>query len=247
MSPARAYIGNYKALSVPTDGNVGLNGNAAEIVAAIEAAVADGMNVINLSIGEPEVEPSRDLVALALDGAAAAGVVPVVAAGNDFDEFGPGSLSSPGTSDSAITVAAVTSPNGSGSSLAGFSASGPTPLSLRLKPDISAPGVSILSSVPGGGWESWSGTSMASPQIAGAAALLLERHPSWPVATVKAALIGSGKSVVVGRHVAPPTRGGGGLADPARADAPLVLASPASISLALSAGGHRSRHRRPER
>ena len=106
----RAYIGNYKALTVPTDSGVGLDGNAAEIVAAIEAAVADGMDVINLSIGEPEVEPSRDLVALALDAAARAGVVPVVAAGNDFDEFGRGSLSSPGTSERAITVAAVTSP-----------------------------------------------------------------------------------------------------------------------------------------
>ena len=63
----RAYLGNYKALTIPTDAGVGLNGNAAEIVAAIEAAVADGMNVINLSIGEPEVEPSRDLVALALE------------------------------------------------------------------------------------------------------------------------------------------------------------------------------------
>ena len=72
----RAYIGNYKALSVPTDADVGLDGNAAEIVAAIEAAVADGMDVINLSLGEPEVEPSRDLVALALDGAARAGVIP---------------------------------------------------------------------------------------------------------------------------------------------------------------------------
>ena len=54
----RAYIGNYKALTVPTDANVGLDGNAPEIVAAIEAAVADGMDVINLSIGEPEIEPS---------------------------------------------------------------------------------------------------------------------------------------------------------------------------------------------
>ena len=78
---------------------VGLDGNAAEIVAAIEAAVKDGMDVINLSIGEPEVEPSRDLVARAIDAAAAAGVVPVVAAGNDFDDFGRGSVASPGTSD----------------------------------------------------------------------------------------------------------------------------------------------------
>ena len=135
----RAYIGNYKALSVPTPG-VGLDGNAAEIVAAIEAAVKDGMDVINLSIGEPEVEPSRDLVARALDAAAAAGVVPVVAAGNDFDDFGRGSLSSPGTSDRAITVARSRARARAARASPGSAAPGPTALSLRLKPDISAPG-----------------------------------------------------------------------------------------------------------
>jgi subtilisin family serine protease len=232
----RAYIGNYKALSVPTPG-VGLDGNAPELVAAIEAAVKDGMNVINLSIGEPEVEPSRDLVALALDGAADAGVIPVVAAGNDYDDFGRGSLTSPGTADKAITVAAVTSPSGGRATLASFSSSGPTPLSLRLKPDISAPGVSILSSIPDHGWEAMSGTSMASPQIAGAAALLRERHPTWPVAAIKAALMSTGNSVDADGQPAPPTRGGGGLAMPARADVPLVLAAPASVSLGLVRAG----------
>lgn len=228
----RAYIGNYKALSVPTP-QVGLDGNAAEIVAAIEAAVSDGMDVINLSIGEPEVEPSRDLVAIALDAAAAAGVVPVVAAGNDFDEFGQGSLSSPGTSDKAITVAAVTLSKSGPAGIADFSSAGPTPLSLRLKPDVSAPGVSILSSVPKGGWESWQGTSMAAPHIAGAVALLLERHPSWSAATVKAALIGSGSDVDAGGQTASPTREGGGLADPLKADVPLLIATPASVSFGL--------------
>ena len=99
-----AYLGNYKALTVPTDSGVGLNGNSPEIVAAIEAAVADGMDVINLSLGEPEVDPERDAVAKALDNAAAAGVVPVVAAGNDYAELGIGSVGSPGTSIRAITV-----------------------------------------------------------------------------------------------------------------------------------------------
>ena len=244
----RAYIGNYKALSVPTDANVGLDGNVPELVAAIEAAVADGMDVINLSIGEPEVEPSRDLVALALDAAAAAGVVPVVAAGNDFDEFGRGSLSSPGTSDKAITVAAVTGSSGFLSGLADFSASGPTPLSLRLKPDVSAPGVSILSAVPNARWETMSGTSMASPQIAGAAALLIERHPSWSVAMLKAALIGSGSDVAVDGNVAAPTRGGGGLANPLKADVPFVLAAPASRLLRpRPTRRHRPGPRRPDR
>src|SRR4029078_4014045 len=78
----KAYIGNYKALTVPTRSGLGLNGNAPEIVAAIEAAVADGMDVINLSLGEPEIEPSRDIVALALDAAGRArGRAPRLAGG----------------------------------------------------------------------------------------------------------------------------------------------------------------------
>ncbi len=166
----RAYIGNYKALTIPTESGLGLNGNAPEIVAAIEAAVADGMDVINLSLGEPEIEPSRDLVALALDAAASAGVVPVVAAGNDYDDFGRGSLGSPGSSAAAITVGATTS--GASPSIASFSSAGPTPVSLRLKPDVVAPGTSILSSSPGG-WQLSSGTSMAAPHVSGVAALII--------------------------------------------------------------------------
>ena len=74
---------------------------------------------------------------------------------------------------------------------------------------------------------------MASPQIAGAAALLQERHPEWTVAEIKSALIGSGTPVKEGGKIAPPTRGGGGLAQPSQADVPLILASPASLSLGL--------------
>ena len=62
------------------------------------------MNVINLSLGEPEITPSRDIVVQAIDAAAAAGVVPVIAAGNDFDAVGPGSVGSPGSAPKAITV-----------------------------------------------------------------------------------------------------------------------------------------------
>src|SRR5205814_9947680 len=136
------------ALTTPTPG-VGLDGNAPEIAKTIEQAVADGMNVINLSIGEPEIEPARDIVVQALNGAAAAGVVPVVAAGNDFDEFGRGSIGSPGSAPGAISVAAVS--NGRGfpaDGIADFSSSGPTPVSLQLKPDVSAPGLNVISSLP---------------------------------------------------------------------------------------------------
>jgi subtilisin family serine protease len=102
----RAYIGNYKVLSTPDPGG-GLNGNSPEIIAGIEAAVADGMDVINLSLGEREIEPGRDLVAKALDAAAEAGVVPVAAAGNDYGDFGRGSVLSPSSAAQAISVASA--------------------------------------------------------------------------------------------------------------------------------------------
>jgi subtilisin family serine protease len=230
-----AYLGNYKALTIPTPG-FGLDGNSAELAAAVEAAVADGMNVINMSLGEPEVEPSRDVLVQAIEGAAAAGVVPVIAAGNDFTEFGYGSVSSPGSAPSAITVAAVDARN----EIADFSSGGPTPLSLQMKPDVSAPGVSILSSLPAseGTFGLLSGTSMAAPHVAGAAALLKERHPDWTVAQIKSALEQTGDPVhsASGAEV-PTTREGGGLVNLPRADVPLIFAAPTSLSFGLLAPG----------
>jgi subtilisin family serine protease len=229
-----AYIGNYKALTIPTPG-FGLDGNSAEIAAAIEAAVADGMDVINLSLGEPEVEPSRDLVVKALEGAAAAGVVPVVAAGNDFDEFGFGSVSSPANAPDAITVAAVTSRN----TIADFSSAGPTPLSLQMKPDVAAPGVDVISSLPadqGGLFGTLSGTSMAAPAVSAAAALLKERHPTWTVAQIKSALEQTGDPVVG----VTAQRDGGGVIDLPRADVPLLFAAPTGLSFGALAPGARA-------
>ena len=229
-----AHLGNYRALTIPTDA-VGLNGNSPELVAAIEAAVADGMDVINLSLGEPEVEPSRDAVARAIDNAAAAGVVPVVAAGNDYQLLGRGSVSSPGTAAAAITVAAAVRSQGA-ERIASFSGSGPTPLTLTLKPDVAAPGVDILSAQPGGAFEHLSGTSMAAPHVAGAAALLLERHPGWTVAQVKSALVQTADAVRLDGPTgpeAPSTRQGGGIADLVDAADPLVFASPQGLSFGL--------------
>ena len=227
-----AYLGNYKVLTIPTVSGVGLNGNSPEIAAGIEAAVRDGMDVINLSLGEPEIEPARDLVVAAVNGAADAGVVPVVAAGNDFQEFGRGSISSPASAAKAITAGAVTRRR----AIADFSSSGPTPLSLRLKPDVTAPGVAILSSVParGGLWSSFSGTSMAAPHVAGGAALLRQRHPSWTVAQLKSALVLTGGQVYRARRRAvAATRQGGAAVNLPRADRPLIFAAPATLSFGL--------------
>jgi subtilisin family serine protease len=232
-----AYIGNYKVLTIPTE-SFGLDGNSPEIVAGIEAAVKDGMDVINLSLGEPEIEPTRDIVVAALDRAADAGVIPVVAAGNDYGVGGRGSIGSPATSAKAIAVAA-SSEGGSGPAdvIAGFSSSGPAPVSLAMKPDLTAPGVDILSSLPNNQWSAhdWSGTSMAAPHVAGAAAVLKQRHPTWTPAQVKSALASTGDPVhgPDGKTEVPSTREGGGRIDLPRADNPLLFLDPVGLSFGL--------------
>jgi minor extracellular serine protease Vpr len=101
----RAWIGNYRVFNVPTPlGNQALT---PEIIAAFEAAVADGMDVINFSGGGPASEPVNDALIETIANVVAAGVVPVISSGNDRDEFGYGTAGSPGTAPDAISVAAV--------------------------------------------------------------------------------------------------------------------------------------------
>ena len=230
-----AQIGNYKVLTIPT-ANFGLDGNSPEIAAGIEAAVKDGMNVINLSLGEPEIQPQRDIVVKAIDAAAAAGVVPVIAAGNEFGDAGRGSVGSPGSAPDAITVAASTEGDaGPPDEIASFSSAGPTPVSLEMKPDVTAPGVNVISSLPQSTWAAWSGTSMASPHVAGAAAVLMQRHPTWTVEQIKSALESTGDPVHApgSSNEVQATREGGGRIDLARADDPLVFTDPTGLSFGL--------------
>ncbi|QOR66430.1 S8 family serine peptidase [Cytobacillus suaedae] len=79
--------------------------------------------------------------------------------------------------------------------MADFSSRGPVALTWMIKPDVSAPGVNIVSTVPGG-YGSKQGTSMASPHVAGAAALLLEKNPHWGTEDVKAALMNTAVDVI---------------------------------------------------
>jgi minor extracellular serine protease Vpr len=365
-----AYLGNYRVLTTPTP-TFGLDGNGAEIARAIDRAVADGMDVLNLSLGEPEVGPGDDLVEHAIGGAARAGVTTVVAAGNEGDEGGFGTISSPGSAAAAITVAAVTNdrifalpltvtdspappfpviagPNpipsswgagltlqvspacgsgtaagslvlvflnakcdarqagaavaltggaglvlstlgqgdpritdasglsggdipgvvisrrmaaalqaavaaaggssrvtvgnvtqslgsGNGGLTTSFSSLGPAPISLRLKPDVAAPGEGVLSTVPGG-YAIWDGTSMASPAVAGAAALLHQRHPRWKPADIRSALELTARPAYDGpsRAVeALPLAVGSGLIDVSAADVSPLLSPQASANFGL--------------
>jgi hypothetical protein len=101
----RAWIGNYRVFNVPTP--IGHIANTPEIAAAFEFAVRDGMDVINFSGGGAETEPANDAMIDVIRNVTAAGVVPVISAGNDRDQFGMGSVGSPGSAPEAITVAAV--------------------------------------------------------------------------------------------------------------------------------------------
>ena len=101
----RAWIGNYRVFNAPTP--IGYVANAAEIIEAFEAAVQDGMDVINFSGGGAMSEPAADPILEAVGNVARAGVVPVISAGNDRDEFGFGTVGSPGVAEEAISVAAV--------------------------------------------------------------------------------------------------------------------------------------------
>jgi subtilisin family serine protease len=101
----RAWLGNYRVFTVPTP--IGHVANTPEIIAAFEEAVKDGMDVVNFSGGGPQIDPANDALVEAVHDLAAAGVVPVISAGNDRDDFGTGSAGSPGTAPDAISVAAV--------------------------------------------------------------------------------------------------------------------------------------------
>ncbi len=81
--------------------------------------------------------------------------------------------------------------------IAGFSSRGPTgcdvPAPLKMKPEVVAPGVDIYSSVPGGSYETWSGTAMAGPHVAGVVALMRSANPEIEVDRIKEILIATAR------------------------------------------------------
>ena len=177
------------------------------VIAGIDRAVdpnqdgnfSDHLDVINLSLGG--LGNPDDPVSKAIDNTVTAGVVAVVAAGN----WGPllQSIASPGTAREAITVAASNKQD----QIAYFSSRGPVVWENKsiVKPDITAPGVDICAAQ----WNDWlsdrrclddkhisiSGTSMASPHIAGAVALIKQLQPNWTPRQIKYALRNTGLDI----------------------------------------------------
>ncbi|MFJ8885387.1 S8 family serine peptidase [Streptomyces sp. NPDC102402] len=165
------------------------------IIEAMEWAKAEGADVVSMSLGSSVPDDGTDPMAQAVDALSAdGGPLFVIAAGN---AYGAGTIGSPGSAASALTIAAVDKEDGR----AGFSSMGPLVRSHGLKPDLSAPGVDINAaasqSVPGieGMYQQMSGTSMATPHVAGAAAVLKQRHPDWSGQRIKNALMSSSKQL----------------------------------------------------
>jgi len=384
----RAYIGNYTVFNVPAPSPLTgcCSANSPEIVAAFEAAVRDGMDIINFSGGGPQADPRTDVLIEAVANVVRAGVVPIISAGNDRDFFGLGTAGSPATAPEAISVGAtanghvfgasisVVSPGGvaripfvpsdsippswistnqrlvdvgsiggvsrqlcdsapSGSlrdaialvsrggcpysvksarardagatgmvivenrpgdptfalfSVSGgtisdldgsrlraaaagsggavtvrfsreilevpttwagvptsFTSSGLTPFGHALKPDVTAPGAQILSSTlpefAGDQYAVLDGTSFSAPHVAGAAALLIQRHPSWTPQHVKSALMSTAGPAFADTTLAQEASvlvQGAGLVSVTAADKPLVFSDPQSLSFGyLVAGG----------
>ncbi|MEJ3745046.1 S8 family serine peptidase [Actinomycetes bacterium KLBMP 9797] len=154
------------------------------VLAGMEWAAASGADVVSMSLGGDVPSDGSDPLSAAVDALSARyGTLFVIASGN----AGPESIAGPGAAASALTVGAVDKQD----VLADFSSTGPLTGSGALKPDIAAPGVDITAAAPGGGYATHSGTSMATPHVSGAAAILAQRHPDWSRQQLKDALMSS--------------------------------------------------------
>lgn len=168
--------GGASLLAVKVLGSNG-SGTVAAIADGINYAVQQGAKVINLSLGSPQ---SSTTLASAINSALAAGVTVVAAAGND----GTSTPMYPAAIKGVIAVGATDSSDNRSS----FSNYGSWVT-------VAAPGSNILSTYPGGRYQAMNGTSMASPHVAGVAALVRSRHPDWSASQVKAAIETTGDPV----------------------------------------------------
>jgi subtilisin family serine protease len=191
-----AKIYAYKVL------NSGGSGSFSQVVSGIDRATdpnndgdfSDHVDIISMSLGGSGNEDSS--ASIASDRAVSRGVVVVVAAGNSGTATN--AIGTPGSSRRAITIAA----SDKSDQIAYFSSRGPTPKN-NLKPDVSAPGVNICAAEWDSAWStrrcidnrhvSISGTSMATPHVAGLAALVKQLNPTWQPEIIKSAIISTTK------------------------------------------------------
>ncbi|HEY8472798.1 MAG TPA: S8 family serine peptidase [Natronosporangium sp.] len=218
---------------------MGDNGSGAEsdIIAGMAWAASAGADVINMSLGGPASDGTDPISQAVNQLTEQHDVLFAIAAGNT----GPAdhSVTGPGAASAALTVGSVDKQE----QLAGDSGRGPRAGDFAVKPDITAPGVGIvaakgegteLGSPVGEQYTQLSGTSMAAPHAAAAAAILRQAEPDLTAAEVKARLVGT----AVPNPTLDVYQQGGG-----RIDVPAALAAPVQVAQApIDLGRHRFPH-----
>ncbi|MGC4867703.1 S8 family serine peptidase [Micromonospora sp. DT53] len=222
-----------------------LDGKVCEDTGCSDSAILAGMQwaavekkaaVVNMSLSgwdTPELDPLEEAVQTLT---AQTGTLFVLAAGNDGSD---GSVGSPATADAGLAVGAVDRDD----ELAEFSSRGPRVGDDALKPDITAPGVDIVAARSANGYigepvddryVTLSGTSMATPHVAGSAALLAQQHPGWRADRLKANLMAAAKP----HPEQTAYQQGAGRVDVARAITQQVTTDPVSVSFGRTLWPH---------
>ena len=200
-------------------------GYSSWIIEGMEWAAASDAKVISMSLGGPASGPSDPLSEAVDQLSASSGALFVIAAGNS----GPfeGTVETPGIANAALTVGAVDKSD----KWATFSSRGPRTGDYAVKPEITAPGVNITAARAAGTtmgtpvndlYTTSSGTSMATPHVAGAAAIVAEVHPDWTGQQIKDALASTAKT----RAADGPFTQGDGRVDVPRAATQNVFGTP---------------------
>ncbi len=161
-----------------------------------QAAGALAVLIVNNTVGDP--------IAMGQDGTANQPTIPAVML-SEVDGQAVKALGSGVQVTIAAALAYIQTPNAD--FMASFSSRGPTPVDFRIKPDVVAPGVNVLSSIPlaycGGNscWAFFQGTSMATPHLAGSAAFLHGLYPDWTSAEIRSAIVNTANRHVLKNYV----------------------------------------------
>ena len=155
------------------------------------AAGAVAVLVANNVAGDP--------VAMATDGTPNQPTAPAYMVGREAGQTLKGGNNAATTISAALAY--FSTPNAD--IMAGFSSQGPTDVDFRVKPDVVAPGVNVLSSIPASHCKTppcfafFQGTSMATPHLAGSAAVVRGQHPTWSAAEVRSAVVNTAEQNVL--------------------------------------------------
>lgn len=221
------------------------SGSESSVLAGMQWAVAQGADVVSMSLGGGPTDGTDPLSMAVNRLTKRSGALFVVAAGNDYDEQ---TINTPAAADAALAVGAVDKRD----VLAEFSSKGPRLSDFAIKPEITAPGVDIIAARAKGTslgdvvdprYTSLSGTSMATPHVAGAAAILVQEHPRWAPDRLKAALVTTAKPAA-GVSV---YHQGVGRVDVARAHRQHVTASAGTLNMGYYSWPHEGNDQLVER